>query len=167
MGRFCEGRICRSAVEDGSKGCFDGVTKALRFCTIESSIMPRDIRKKSRSALSLKQNWGANLGNSEGCDILRRDPPSSFAFSSCCWSWSSGCACCWFAFLAFVQKKPASMKCGAILCILAIFERQPFLHGWVPRSRLTNARWEVNADEAGRSSTVHRYYYFYLAYLRG
>ena len=47
MGRLPRGSICRSAVDEGSKRDLDGVIRALRFWVIESSIVPRDIRRKS------------------------------------------------------------------------------------------------------------------------
>ena len=37
----------RDVVEDGSKPRWAGVRRAFRFCVIESSIVPRDIRRKS------------------------------------------------------------------------------------------------------------------------
>ena len=39
--------VCRSAVDDGSKPACEGVTKAFKFCTIESSIVALDIRRKA------------------------------------------------------------------------------------------------------------------------
>ena len=86
------GRSWREAVEEASQGMREGVMRALRFCTMESSIMPRETRRKSggggwlsvselelggggggdrpRSAVVLKQNWGVSLGWVGGCDIL-------------------------------------------------------------------------------------------------
>lgn len=91
-GRLPSGKICRSAVNDGSKRGLDGVIRAFRFCVIESSIVPRDSRRKSalegvrlaecfeggrrvtteqrslpRNAVSLKQNWGVRPGLVDGC----------------------------------------------------------------------------------------------------
>lgn len=45
--RGVEERGLRRDVEDGSKGVCAGVCRAFRFCVIESSIVPRDMRKKS------------------------------------------------------------------------------------------------------------------------
>ena len=39
-------------VDNGSKGVCAGVCSAFRFCVIESSIVPRDIRRKSASSLA-------------------------------------------------------------------------------------------------------------------
>ena len=47
MRGFSVGRVCLSAVEFGSKPAFDGVRSAFRFCVIESSMVLRDIRRKS------------------------------------------------------------------------------------------------------------------------
>ena len=41
------GRVCLSAVDLGSNPAFDGVRSAFKFCVIESSMVPRDIRRKS------------------------------------------------------------------------------------------------------------------------
>ena len=41
------GRVCLSAVDEGSKPAWAGVMRALRFWTIESSMVPRDNRRKS------------------------------------------------------------------------------------------------------------------------
>lgn len=57
-------------VDPGSKPARDGVTRAFRFCVMESSIDDRDRRKKSRSVPVEKQNWGERRGNPGGCDIM-------------------------------------------------------------------------------------------------
>ena len=48
-------------VEDGSKPAREGVTRALRFCAMESSIAPRDNRRNSGAVVSylqeLKMAW--------------------------------------------------------------------------------------------------------------
>lgn len=46
-GRLPGGGIWRAAVEEGSKRVLEGVMRALRFWVMESSIVPRDIRRKS------------------------------------------------------------------------------------------------------------------------
>ena len=78
-------------MEEGSKPRCAGVASALRFCVIESSTVPRDMRRKSdgnplalvsvgrqqrgqrvlpRSATWLKQNCGVRRGGcGRGCDI--------------------------------------------------------------------------------------------------
>jgi len=73
MRRFPGDLICRSAVDDASKPAVDGVMRALRFCVIESSMLLLDIRRKSRKAVSLKQNLGVRDGLVEGCDISDPD----------------------------------------------------------------------------------------------
>lgn len=62
---FDEGRICRSAVDEGLNPCLDGVTRALRFCTIESSIMPRDSLRKSALSGELQPGLGEDLRSEE------------------------------------------------------------------------------------------------------
>lgn len=59
-------------VEAGSNGDVDdGVSKALRFVEILSSMLARDSRRKSRSTRVSKQNCGFNcLGMEVGWDII-------------------------------------------------------------------------------------------------
>lgn len=45
--RALEGLVWRWEVVDGSKPDFEGVRRALRFWTMESSMADREIRKKS------------------------------------------------------------------------------------------------------------------------
>ena len=47
MGFLLVESICRAAVDEGSKPAWAGVTRALRFWTMESSMVLRDNRKKS------------------------------------------------------------------------------------------------------------------------
>lgn len=63
----------RTDVEEGSKGCvLDGVSRALRFVEMLSSILARERRRKSRSTRVLKQNWGVSCdGVVVGLDIMR------------------------------------------------------------------------------------------------
>lgn len=99
VGCLSTGRICRSDVVSGSHGFLEGVIKALRFCIIESSIMPRDSRRKSRSAVWLKQNCGVRFGRPGGSDIL--------FFEACLGkACPSGC----FSLFAVDQKSPATLK---------------------------------------------------------
>ena len=56
--------ICRVCTELGSHLVSPGVSSELRFCVIESSIVARDRRRKSRSCVELKQNCGVNAGGS-------------------------------------------------------------------------------------------------------
>lgn len=53
----------REDVEDGLNGVEDGVKRALRFCVIESSIVPREMRRKSVYELVLVS---ATTGGSGG-----------------------------------------------------------------------------------------------------
>lgn len=39
--------IWRTDVEDGLNGVVEGVKSAFKFCVIESSIVPREMRRKS------------------------------------------------------------------------------------------------------------------------
>lgn len=48
-------------VDEGSKGVCEGVCSALRFCVIESSIVPRESRRKSCNATVEKQNCGVSF----------------------------------------------------------------------------------------------------------
>jgi hypothetical protein len=43
----------REDVDDGSKGAEEGVSSAFKFCVIESSIVLRDMRRKSIWVLGL------------------------------------------------------------------------------------------------------------------
>jgi hypothetical protein len=45
--------ICRADVEEGFHGVDDGVSKAFKFCVIESSIALREIRRKSALRLGI------------------------------------------------------------------------------------------------------------------
>ena len=47
MGCLIPGLTCRSAVEAGFHGICAGFIKAFKLCIMESSIAPRDIRRKS------------------------------------------------------------------------------------------------------------------------
>jgi len=52
-------------VLEGSKPAVDGVRRALRFCVILSSIVEREIRRKSLNATVEKQNCGVKLGRGD------------------------------------------------------------------------------------------------------
>lgn len=49
-------------MEDGSKPTREGVTRALRFWVMVSSMAERETRRKSRRAAVEKQNWGVSAG---------------------------------------------------------------------------------------------------------
>ena len=55
----------RTAVELGSKPCFEGVTSALRFWVMESSTAPRDMRRKS-DVITRGQTEGGEGGEDDG-----------------------------------------------------------------------------------------------------
>jgi hypothetical protein len=62
----------RIDVEDGSNGdVVDGVSRALRFVDMLSSMLARERRRKSRSTRVLKQNCGVSFaGAAVGLDIM-------------------------------------------------------------------------------------------------
>lgn len=64
----------RTDVEDGSKGdVVLGVSRALRFVDMLSSMLALERRRKSRSTRVLKQNCGvSSAGAAVGFDIIRR-----------------------------------------------------------------------------------------------
>ena len=55
----------RTAVELGSKPCFEGVTSALRFWVMESSTAPRDMRRKSDVITRGQTEGGEDDGKKE------------------------------------------------------------------------------------------------------
>ena len=50
-------RTCREDVEEGSKPSLAGVTRALRFWVMESSMEPRDNRRKSALGALIRTRW--------------------------------------------------------------------------------------------------------------
>lgn len=67
-----EGLGVRMEVEEGvNRFVVEGVRRAFRFVLIESSIVLRETRRKSRSRRVLKQNDGVRCGVEDGVDITR------------------------------------------------------------------------------------------------
>lgn len=62
----------RRAVEVGSKREFPGASSAFRFCAMLSSMAWRDMRRKSRRAVWLKQKEGVKVGEGviSDCSVI-------------------------------------------------------------------------------------------------